>query len=181
MLLVRKPDSTWCFCIDYRALNALTSKDKFPIPLVVELLDELHGARYFTKLDLRSGYHQVRMRIEDIAKTAFHTHDSLYEFIIMPFGLCNAPAMFQALMNDVLRPFLRHFIVVFFDDILIYSESWADHLQHVHTILSLLQHHRLFIKRSKCALGVESISYLGHAISAAGVTMDPAMVQAVAE
>ena len=112
----------------------------------------------------------------DIAKTAFHTHDGLYEFLVMPFGLCNAPATFQALMNDVLRPFLRRFVLVFFYDILIYSSSWADHLRHLRAVLAMLQQHRLFVKRSKCAFGVASISYLGHVISEAGVAMDPAKV-----
>jgi hypothetical protein len=163
--------------------NAIKVKDAYPIPVVDELLDELHNGRFFSKLDLRSGYHQVRMRTDDIAKTAFRTHDGLYEFLVMSFGLCNAPATFQALMNDILRPFLHRFVLVFFDDILIYSRTWTDHLRHVHIVLDILHHHHhhLFIKRSKCEFGVTSISYLGHVISAAGVAMDPAKAQDVAE
>jgi hypothetical protein len=164
-LLIRKQDDTWRFCIDYRALNGATIKGKFPILVVYELLDELRGARFFTKLDMRSGYHHVVMHLDDVEKTTFRTHQGLFEFFVMPFGQSNAPTTFQALMNDVLLPFLRRFVLVFFDDILIYSSSWSEHLPHVRTVFRTLQDHQLVLKRSKCAAGLSYVAYMGHVIS----------------
>ena len=156
-------------CIDYRALNKNTIKNRYPIPRIDELMDELRGAKYFSKIDLRSGYHQIRVRDQDISKMTFYCHYGHYEFLVIPFGLTNAPATFQSCINHTFRSQLRKYLLVFFDDILIYSKTWEEHLKHLDGVLSILDVHSLYMKMSKCEFGMKEMLYLGHIISAEGV------------
>jgi hypothetical protein len=164
---------------NFRALNKLTIKEKFPIPVIDDLLDELSGAQFFTKLDLLSGYHQIHMKEADIPKTTFRTHEGHHEFLVMPFGLCNAPSTFQSLMNHIFCPFLHHFVLVFFYDILIYCKTWTDHISHVDRVLHLLSQHQIFLKQYKCAFGASEVEYLGHLVGKAGVRVDPKKIEAM--
>lgn len=179
VLLVKKKDGTWRFCVDYRHLNAITLKHKHPMPIVDELLDEINGAQWFTKLDFSAGYHQIRMAAGDEYKTAFRTHQGLYEFMVMPFGLTNAPATFQSLMNVIFAELLRKGVLVFMDDILVYSKTLEEHLELLKKVFRILEKHQFLIKKSKCKFAQKTVDYLGHVISAAGVATDPSKVQAV--
>lgn len=163
MALVKKKDGTLCMCVDYHPLNKKTIKFRYPIPRIDELLDELHGAVYFFKIDLRSEYHQICMR-EDVEKT-FCCHYGHYVFLVMPFGLTNAPATFQSFMNRIFNKQSCKYLLVFFDDILIYSKTWEEHLRHLDEVLGIMEAQSLFAKQSKCEFRMIEILYLGHVVS----------------
>ena len=179
VVLVGKKDGSWRLCVDYRDLNKGTVKNKFPIPLVDDLLDELAGSTVFLEIDLRAGYNQVRMNPDDVWKTTFRTHSGHYEYLVMPFGLTNFPSTFQGLMNSIFQRFLRKFLLVFLDDILVYNKNITKHIQHLKEVLQTLRIHSLFAKRSKCYFVVPEVEYLGHIINAQRVSTNSNKVVAM--
>ncbi|KAL0554942.1 hypothetical protein IC582_008872 [Cucumis melo] len=179
VLFVKEKDGSMRLCIDYRELNKVTVKNRYPLPRIDDLFDQLQGATVFSKIDLRSGYHQLRIKDEDVPKTAFRSRYGHYEFIVMSFGLTNAPAVFMDLMNRVFREFLDTFVIVFIDDILIYSKTEAEHEEHLRMVLQTLRDNKLYAKFSKCEFWLKQVSFLGHVVSKAGVSVDPAKIEAV--
>ena len=179
VLFAKKKDKTLRLCIDYRQLNRVTIKNRYPLLRIDDLFDQLRGARVYSKIDLRTGYHQLRFRDTDIPKTAFRTRYGHFEFTVMPFGLMNAPAAFMDLMHRIFQPYLDQFIVVFVDDILIYSQSEWEHEYHLRIVLQLLRDHQLYAKFSKCEFWLTEVRFLRHLVSASGVSVDPEKVEAV--
>jgi len=178
-IFVKKKDQSLRMCVDYRPLNAVTIKNKYPLPRIDILFDQLSKAKVFSKIDLRSGYHQIKIRPEDVPKTAFSTRYGLYEYLVMSFGLTNAPAHFMYLMNSVFMPELNKFVVVFIDDILVYSENEEDHVEHLRVVLTRLREHQLYAKFSKCEFWLREVPFLGHVLSDGGIMVDPTKVQEV--
>ncbi|MCO5593953.1 hypothetical protein L7F22_047972 [Adiantum nelumboides] len=173
VLLVQKKDDTYCMCVDYRALNRITIKNRCPVSRVVDLFDKLQGSTYFSRIDLKSGYHQIRIVDKDIVKTAFCTTFGLYEYLVMPFGLTNAPATFNRMMERIFRPH-RNFTGVFFDDVIIYSKTIEEHKEHLKVIFQALRDNKLYVNQKKSEFFLQEIQYLGHIISKNGIRMDPA-------
>ncbi|XP_019157589.1 PREDICTED: uncharacterized protein LOC109154205 [Ipomoea nil] len=181
VLFVKKKDGSMRLCIDYRELNQVTIKNKYPHPRIDDLFDQLRGAGVFSKVDLRSRYHQIKVADKDIPKTALRTRYGHYEFTVMPFGMTNAPAVFMDLMNIVFKPHLDDFVIVFIDDILVYSKHKREHVGHLWTVLQILREKQLYAKFSKCEFWRDSVTFLGHVIDSRGISVDPDKIRAVKE
>ncbi|GJU82977.1 putative reverse transcriptase domain-containing protein [Tanacetum coccineum] len=179
VLFIKKKDGSMRMCIDYRELNKLTVKNRYPLPRIDDLFDQLQGERYFYKMDLWSGYHQLRVHEDDIPKTAFRTRYGHFEFTVMPFGITNAPTVFMDLMNRVCKPYLDKFVIVFTDDILIYSKTKEDHEVHLKLVLELLKKERLYAKFSKCKFWLQEVHFLGHVVNHNGIHVDPSKIEAI--
>jgi hypothetical protein len=179
VIFVPKKDGTQRMCIDYLSLNEVSIKNKYPLPRIDDLFDQLKGARIFSKIDLRSGYRQLKIRATDIPKIAFITRHGLYEYTVMSFGLTNAPAYFMYLMNKVFMEYLDMIMVVFIDDILIFSKNEEEHDEHLHLVLQKLREDQLYAKLNKCEFWLKEVSFLGHIISEGGISVDPSKVKDV--
>jgi hypothetical protein len=179
VLFVKKKDETMRLCIDYRKLNRVTIKNKYPLPRIDDLFDQLKKASVFSKIDLRSGYHQLKVREEDVQKIAIRTRYGHYEFMVMPFGLTNAPSVFMDLMNQVFHNYLDQFVVVFIDDILVYSTNHHEHGEHLKKVLDILREKKLFAKLKKCEFWLKKVSFLGHVVLGDGIEVDPSKIEAV--
>ncbi|KAL0559353.1 hypothetical protein IC582_003962 [Cucumis melo] len=179
VLFVKKKDGTLRLCIDYKQLNKVTIRNKYPLPHIDDLFDQLKGATLFSKINLRSRYHQLKVRESDIPKTAFRTRYGHYEFRVMPFGLTNARAVFMDLMNRIFHQYLDQFVIVFIDDILVYSVDRKAHEEHLRIILHTLCDKQMYAKFRKCEFLLEQVVFLGHVVSAKGVSVDPQKVEAI--
>jgi len=179
VLLVKKKDGCMRLCVDYRQLTKVTIKNRYPLLRIDDLMDQLVGAEVFSKIDLRLGYHQIRVKVEDISKTAFRTRYGHYEYSVMPFGVSNAPGVFMEYMNKIFHPLLDRFVVVFIDDILVYSKSEEEHVEHLRMVLRVLKENQLCAKLSKCEFWLREVSFLGHVISKGGIVVDPSKVDVV--
>ena len=179
VLFVKKKDDTLRMCIDYRQINKVTVKNKYPFSRIEDLFDQLKGVGVFSKIDMRSGYYQLRVKEVDVPKTAFRTRYGHYEFLVMPFGLTNAPIIFMDLMNRVFRPYVDQFVVVFIDDFLVYSKDAQEHEQHLKIVLQMLREKNLYAKLIKCDFWLKEVFLLGHIVSAEVIRVDPTKIEAV--